>query len=82
MARLPGQVAAGVNVTGEVSPHFQAGKLKILAVSSKKRAPALPNVPTFTELGYPSGADIAEYRHTVMTRSHAPVRGIADKESA
>lgn len=53
-ALISGQVAAGVNVTGEVSPHFQSGKLKILGVSSRKRAPALPNVPTFTELGYPS----------------------------
>jgi tripartite-type tricarboxylate transporter receptor subunit TctC len=32
-------------------PHVQAGKLKALAVSSTKRAPALPDVKTLRELG-------------------------------
>jgi tripartite-type tricarboxylate transporter receptor subunit TctC len=32
-------------------PHVQAGKLKALAVSSTKRAPALPDVKTLSELG-------------------------------
>jgi tripartite-type tricarboxylate transporter receptor subunit TctC len=54
MALVAGQVQAGVNVTGEVSAHHQAGKLRILAVSSKARTPALPDTPTFTELGYPT----------------------------
>lgn len=30
----------------------QAGKLKVLAVSSAQRSPAVPGVPTFAELGY------------------------------
>ena len=31
----------------------QSGKLKALAVTSEKRDPALPDVPSFAELGYP-----------------------------
>lgn len=32
--------------------HVQGGNLKALAVASAKRIPALPDVPTFAELGY------------------------------
>lgn len=31
---------------------MQAGKLKVLAVTSGQRSPLVPNVPTFAELGY------------------------------
>lgn len=33
---------------------LKAGSLRALAVSSPARLPALPNIPTFAELGYPS----------------------------
>ena len=33
-------------------PHINAGKIRALAVTGSKRAPALPNVPTLAELGY------------------------------
>jgi tripartite-type tricarboxylate transporter receptor subunit TctC len=35
-------------------PMVKAGKVKVLAVSGPKRNPALPEVPTFAEQGYPS----------------------------
>ena len=34
-------------------PLIKSGKIKAFAVSSPKRSTALPDVPTFTELGYP-----------------------------
>jgi len=36
-----------------VVPHIKAGRLKGLAISSLKRVPALPDVPTVTEAGFP-----------------------------
>jgi tripartite-type tricarboxylate transporter receptor subunit TctC len=33
---------------------LKAGSLRALAVSTPQRLPALPNIPTFAELGYPS----------------------------
>lgn len=35
-------------------PQIEAGKVKVLALMNKERAPALPNVPTAAEAGYPS----------------------------
>lgn len=36
-----------------VQPLASAGRIKILAVTSRQRAPSNPNVPTATEAGYP-----------------------------
>jgi tripartite-type tricarboxylate transporter receptor subunit TctC len=34
-------------------PMIKSGKVKAFAISAPSRSPALPDVPTFTELGYP-----------------------------
>ena len=34
-------------------PQMQAGRIKVLAVTSAKRAPTAPEIPTVTEAGYP-----------------------------
>ena len=35
-------------------PHIKSGNLRALAVASQKRIPALPEIPTFAELGIPN----------------------------
>jgi tripartite-type tricarboxylate transporter receptor subunit TctC len=37
-----------------VQPQLQAGRIKALIVNGKKRAPAVPDLPTAREAGYPS----------------------------
>lgn len=40
-------------------PMIRSGKIKAFAVSSAKRNPALPDVPTFAEQGFPTIDDVA-----------------------
>jgi tripartite-type tricarboxylate transporter receptor subunit TctC len=35
-------------------PHYQGGKVKLIAILNHERAPSVPDVPTVTELGYPA----------------------------
>jgi tripartite-type tricarboxylate transporter receptor subunit TctC len=50
---LSGQVQMGVFDVPVLIGHIRAGKLKPLALTSAKRTPLLPDVPTVGELGYP-----------------------------
>ena len=50
---LGGQVQMGVFDVPVLLSHIKAGKLKALAVTSAKRAPSLPEVPTTADAGYP-----------------------------
>ena len=49
---LGGQVDATFMNINTGLPHFKAGKLRALAVTSAKRSPLLPDVPTMDELGF------------------------------
>jgi tripartite-type tricarboxylate transporter receptor subunit TctC len=42
-----------------LQPQIQAGKLRALAVSSAKRFPLLPDLPTIAESGYPNFVALA-----------------------
>jgi tripartite-type tricarboxylate transporter receptor subunit TctC len=53
LAILGGHVGVCVANVQEVVTHVEAGKLRALAVTSKERDPALKNVPTAVESGYP-----------------------------
>lgn len=50
---LSGQVPVAVLGAAPVVPHAKAGKVRLIAVTSKARAKALPDVPALAELGFP-----------------------------
>lgn len=49
---MSGQTPAMMNVVAGVQPYIAGKKLVALAVTGERRLPALPDVPTFRELGY------------------------------
>lgn len=51
LAILSGEVQAGILATPGMVQHVKAGKITPLAVTSRKRSLALPEVPTVTEAG-------------------------------
>mgnify|MGYP000473345690 CR=1 FL=1 len=46
-------MALSIGVVNQVIPHVRAGRLRALAVTSRKRLPGLPEVPTLDESGVP-----------------------------
>ncbi len=57
---LPGRVDVMFNNIGAVLPLIQAGKLRGLAVTTAKRAVAVPDMPTIAESGV-SGFDVSSW---------------------
>ena len=52
-AVLAGEVVATMVTTASFIPHVKTGRAKVLAVIAPKRSPALPQVPTMAESGFP-----------------------------
>ena len=53
VALISGEVAFSVNNILDTRPHIASGKMRGLAVTSAKRSPAVPNVPTLMESKLP-----------------------------
>jgi len=51
--QMAGQVVAGFNAAAGVLPYVRQGRLRALAVSTKARFPAMPDLPTVAESGVP-----------------------------
>jgi len=52
-AMLGGHVAVAANLSNIALPFLEAGQARALAVAGAQRSRLFPNVPTFSELGYP-----------------------------
>jgi tripartite-type tricarboxylate transporter receptor subunit TctC len=53
LAQISGEVQAGFYNMLAVLPHANSGRVRALAVTSAKRAPSLPSLPTLAEAGVP-----------------------------
>lgn len=67
---IGGQVQVMFDILGSSLQHIQAGKLTPLAVTSVKRSPSLPDVPTLQEAGL-AGYDVTGW-HGVAVRAGTP----------
>jgi tripartite-type tricarboxylate transporter receptor subunit TctC len=50
---IGGQIPAVFDAIGSIAPAVRAGQLRMLAVTSPQRSPAMPDVPTMAEAGVP-----------------------------
>ena len=48
---MGGQVPSAIDTVADLSEQHRAGRIRILATTGAARAPATPDIPTFTELG-------------------------------
>ncbi|HYK14499.1 MAG TPA: tripartite tricarboxylate transporter substrate binding protein [Burkholderiales bacterium] len=59
-AMAGGEVQLGIFSANSVLPHIHAGRLRALGVSTIKRSPALPDVPSIAEAGVP-GYEVVQW---------------------
>jgi tripartite-type tricarboxylate transporter receptor subunit TctC len=64
---IGGQTHFMVNPVGDVLPHIRDGRLRALAVTSRERIAALPDVPTIVEYGVP-GFEVRAWHGVVVPR--------------
>lgn len=60
-ALVGGQVPASVDTLADLTEMHRAGKIRVLASSGTQRSVALPDVPTFTELGFKDIEGLGRY---------------------
>jgi tripartite-type tricarboxylate transporter receptor subunit TctC len=71
MSVLGGQVSIYAGSIPTLQPHFKAGKLIGLAITTAKRDPALPDIPTIAEAALP-GFDSREWQGIVVPAATPP----------
>lgn len=54
LATMTAEVAMMFNTGLEVAPHLRSGKLRAIGISTPRRSPVSPEIPTLAELGLPA----------------------------
>jgi tripartite-type tricarboxylate transporter receptor subunit TctC len=70
---LGNQIKAGVGSIPDFIENHRAGKLRVVAVIGDKRQALLPEVPTFTELGFANLDDLPYYGLFAPAGTPAPI---------
>ncbi len=70
---MAGRVDLSVDIILSSLPQVQGGKLRALAISSPKRSPLLPNVPTVAEAGLPGYDFLSWYMLVAPAGTPTPV---------
>ncbi len=68
---LSGQITMNFDTLPPVLEHIKSGKLRALAISTPKRLPQLPNVPTFAEVGI-NGFDVTNWYSIMGPKGMSP----------
>ena len=75
-----GQVQMAVSNVSTALPHVKSGKLRLLAVTTKKRFALLPETPTVDESGVPGYESSGWYALWAPAGTPAPILGRLNKE--
>ena len=70
---LGGHITLMFDSTIAIMPHIKSGKVKPIAISSAKRSPLLPDVPTFAEMGIPAVESYAWYGLFAPAKTPKPI---------
>ncbi len=70
---LAGRVQLTIDNLPAILPHIKSGALRALAISTDKRVPQLPDVPTISEAGLPGYAAISWQMIAVPTGTPRPI---------
>lgn len=68
---LAGQITMNFDTLPPVLEQIKSGKLKALAISTPKRLPQLPNIPTFIEVGI-TGFDVTNWYAVMGPKGMSP----------
>jgi tripartite-type tricarboxylate transporter receptor subunit TctC len=79
---IAGQIKFGFVGTAGVSQHVRAGRLKGLAISTRKRSPLAPDLPTLAEAGYPDFEFDTYYVLAAPARTPETIAALLEREVA
>jgi tripartite-type tricarboxylate transporter receptor subunit TctC len=79
-ATVAGQVDFYFDGVATSAPLIQAGRLRGLAVTSERRMPNLPDVPTMTELGFPQVTACAWYSFLAHADTSPAIVALLNRE--